>query len=444
MERARRAIQQHLNGELILPELLQQLETLQRSEEPLGTLVIATLPGDVHDIGTALLHTVLDCAGYQVHDLGKQVPVETIVDAAIQTHADAIGLSALLVTSSRQMPRCIQALDARGLDIPVLVGGAAINRAFGRRSAVLPDGRIYAAGVFYCRDVFEGLAIADALCDPRRRAGAIEEVRLEIAAEREQQPPPIIRPASRPAHLARAAQVTPPYLGARRRGANLRDVWRHLDRNTLFRFHWGGYRASEDAYARLVRDYFEPTLQQLTDDALRDGWLDARIVTGYFACRADANSLVLGSDVHLDFPRQPGGEGLCLADYFSPERDVVALQAVTVGPRAGQEVKRLQSEGQYERMLLVNGLASATAEALAEYAHQEVRRELGLAPDQGLRFSWGYAACPDLAEQRKVLPLLDAEAEIGLRLTESDTLDPEHSTVAIVVHHPGVKYFAVR
>jgi len=444
MEQARGAIRQHLNGELILPELLRQLEGLQVSEQTLGTVVIATLPGDVHDIGTALLHTVLECAGYRVYDLGKQVPIDSIIEAANQAHADAIGLSALLVTSSRQLPLCIQALDARGLNIPVLVGGAAINRAFGRRTALLPDGRIYAAGVFYCRDIFEGLATMDGLVDQQSRPRLIQQVRAEIAAERDQQPPAPVRPPGGAAHIQAVDRPTPPYFGARRRSADLRDVWRSLDRNTLFRFHWGGYRASEDSYERLVREYFEPTLEQLTADALRDGWLEARIVNGYFACRAEGNSIVLEDDVRLEFPRQPEGERLCLADYFSPDQDIVALQAVSVGARAGLEVERSQREGHYERMLLVNGLASATAEALAEYAHQAVRRELGLAPDQGLRFSWGYAACPDLAEQRKVLPLLRAEPEIGLRLTESDTLEPEHSTVAIVVHHPEAKYFAVR
>src|SRR5579864_4824217 len=194
---ARSAIQRHLNGELILPELLRNLEQCQlaEAEQRLGTVVIATLPGDVHDIGTALLHTILESAGYRVHDLGKQVPIERIIDAAIETHADAIGLSALLVTSSRQMPLCIQALDARGLEIPVLVGGAAINRAFGRRSAILPDGRIYSAGVFYCRDVFEGLATMDALVAPEARPRVIEQARAEIAAERDQQPASPLRPA---------------------------------------------------------------------------------------------------------------------------------------------------------------------------------------------------------------------------------------------------------
>jgi 5-methyltetrahydrofolate--homocysteine methyltransferase len=459
----RQAIAAYTSGAVILPRLLASLEKARRAHtqlgqptlEPRGSIVVATLPGDVHAIGTALLITVLECAGYTVHDLGMQVPIATIIDTAAQFRADAIGLSALLVTSSRQMPLCVQALDARGLEIPVLVGGAAINRAFGRRSAILPDGRIYASGVFYCRDVFEGLAALDALTDPDRRQQAIAQVRAEIEAERDHPliPAPVV--ARTTSHAARRSDVevpSPPYWGARRRPTDLREVWQVVDRNTLFRFHWGGYRASETDYSRLVGEFFEPALHELTADALEHKWLQGSMVSGYFACNRQDNALLVfdGHDVatRLEFPRQSDGERLCLADYFRPvasgRRDLVALQAVTVGPRAAEYVAQLQRQGQYVRMLLVNGLASATAEALAEYAHQQTRFDLGLAADRGLRFSWGYAACPDLDEQRKVMPLLRADTEIGLRLTESDTLSPEHSTVAIVVHHPEAKYFSVR
>jgi 5-methyltetrahydrofolate--homocysteine methyltransferase len=445
---AREAIARHISGGISLPELLRLLESTAPVDAR-GSIVVATLPGDVHDIGTALLKTVLSTCGYKVHDLGKQVPIEKIIDAAVELKTDAIGLSALLVTSSRQMPLCVQALDALGLDIPVLVGGAAINRAFGRRSGILPDGRVYAAGVFYCRDVFEGLAAMDALTDPRQRPVVIEQARREIAAERDQPVVPVRARSTRGATLLPGVEVpSPPYWGARRREADLREVWRSLDRNTLFRFHWGGYRVADTRYPTLVRELFEPALDELMAEAVRDGWLEARIVSGYFACNAAGESLVLDNGVHLEFPRQPDGERLCLVDYFRPlaagVRDVVVLQAVTVGPRAGALIERLQREGAYARMLLVNGLASATAEALAEHANQLARADLGLASARGLRFSWGYAACPDLAEQRKVLPLLGSESEIGLSLTDSDTLTPEHSTVAIVVHHPEAKYFSVR
>jgi 5-methyltetrahydrofolate--homocysteine methyltransferase len=235
----------------------------------------------------------------------------------------------------------------------------------------------------------------------------------------------------------------------------LREVWKYLDRNTLFRHHWGGHRAKGADYERIIAETFEPELASLTEDALREGWLEPLIVSGYFPCNASGNQLIVFDPAdhnvevtRLEFPRQSDGERLCLVDYFRPlesgERDVVVLQAVSTGPRAGEYVEKLQQTGDYSRMLYVNGLASGTAEALADYAHNLARRELGLPETQGLRFSWGYAACPDLEEQRKVLPLLRAEDEIGLTLSLSNNLDPEHSTTAIVLHHPETKYFSVR
>jgi 5-methyltetrahydrofolate--homocysteine methyltransferase len=457
-------------GELILPFVLQSAEVMKRSVSHLeqylekqagyskGNIVVATVFGDVHDIGKSLLITILSNNGYTVHDLGKQVPVNTIVEAAIDKKADAIGLSALLVSTSKQMPLCIQELDRRGIHLPVLIGGAAINRSFGRRAAVLPDGRVYEPAVFYCKDVFEGLGTMDALTDPQQMAPLIQQVRTEIEAERDRkEEAPLPRVTPRPgAGPRRDVKIpVPPFWGSRRIEVELREVWQHLDRNTLFRHHWGGHKAKGAEYERIIREVFEPELASLTEDALREGWLEPLIVSGYFPCNATADQLIIFHPTQhdrevtrLEFPRQPDGERLSLVDYFRPlesgERDVVALQAVTTGPRAGAYIESLQQSGDYSRMLYVNGLASGTAEALAEYANHRARRDLGLADNQGLRFSWGYAACPDLEEQQKVLPLLRAEQEIGLTLSLSNNLDPEHSTAAIVLHHPETKYFAVR
>jgi 5-methyltetrahydrofolate--homocysteine methyltransferase len=457
-------------GELILPFVLQSAEVMKKSVSHLeqylekqagyskGSIVVATVFGDVHDIGKSLLITILSNNGYTVHDLGKQVPVNTIIEAAIDKHADAIGLSALLVSTSKQMPLCIQELDRRGVHLPVLIGGAAINRSFGRRAAVLPDGRVYEPAVFYCKDVFEGLSTMDALTNPAELPGLVAQVRAEIEAERDRvEPAPVARVVPRPgAGPRRDVKIpVPPFWGARRVEADLRQVWQHLDRNTLFRHHWGGHRVKGAEYERIIREVFEPELASLTEDALRDRWLSPLIVSGYFPCNGLGDQLIVFDPdqperelTRLEFPRQPDGERLCLTDYFRPlasgERDVVVLQAVSTGPRAGEYIEELQRSGDYSRMLYVNGLASGTAEALADYAHNLARRDLGLAENQGLRFSWGYAACPDLEEQRKVLPLLNAEEAIGLTLSLSNNLDPEHSTAAIVLHHPETKYFAVR
>jgi len=457
-------------GELILPFVLQSAEVMKRAVSHLeqylekqagyskGSIVVATVYGDVHDIGKSLLITILSNNGYTVHDLGKQVPVNTIVEAALDKQADAIGLSALLVSTSKQMPLCIQELDRRGVHLPVLIGGAAINRAFGRRAAVLPDGRVYEPAVFYCKDVFEGLGTMDVLTEPAEREGFVQRIRREIETERdrkEEAPMPRVTPRPGAGPRRDVSVPVPPFWGPRRVTADLRDVWRNLDLNTLFRHHWGGHRARGAEYERIVREIFEPELAALSDDALQGGWLEPLIVSGYFPCNALGDQLIVFDPdrsqtevARLEFPRQPDGERLCLSDYVRPldsgQRDVVVLQAVSAGKRAGEYVEELQRSGDYSRMLYVNGLASGTAEALADYAHNLARRELGLAENQGLRFSWGYAACPDLEEQRKVLPLLRASEEIGLTLSLSNNLDPEHSTAAIVLHHPEAKYFSVR
>jgi 5-methyltetrahydrofolate--homocysteine methyltransferase len=284
------------------------------------------------------------------------------------------------------------------------------------------------------------------LADPSRRSAlvskALAEIEVEVEAEHREAQRVHRLSAASPSRVRQVTVPTPTERGVRHWRPALADVWHHLDRNTLFRFHWGGYRASADRYAALVRDVFEPKLVELRHAA--EAWLQPQIVSGTFPCRADGDSLLVDERARLDFPRQPDGERLCLADYFTGRPDVVVLQAVTVGSDAARHVVDLQQRGHFASMLYANGLASATAEALADFAHAEARNALGIPAEQGLRFSWGYAACPDLSEQRKVLGLLDADQSIGLRLTESDNLDPEHSTAALIVHHPDVKYFSVR
>ena len=295
--------------------------------------------------------------------------------------------------------------------------------------------------------------------DPEQRTACIADNRTEIRRGLEAaatRPKPVARPRLVRAERPRddVAPPVPAVWGPRHIEVSLNSVWPHLDRNTLFRLHWGGHRAKGADFERVVRDVFEPELARLQADALRDAWLRPSVAWGAFPCNSDGDALLIidptGDEVlaRLSFPRQPDGEQLCLADYFRPltsgTRDVVVFQAVTAGASAGAYVEGLQHSGDYSRMLYVNGLASSTAEALADWTNAHVRRELGLAAERGLRFSWGYAACPDLGAQRDVLRLLRADEFIDLRLSDSDNLDPEHSTVALVVHHPQAKYFAVR
>ena len=454
-------------GELILPFVLQSAEVMKKAVRHLeqflekkegyakGKVVLATVYGDVHDIGKSLVNTILSNNGYTVFDLGKQVPVNTILEKAIEVDADAIGLSALLVSTSKQMPLCVQELDARDLQIPVLIGGAAINRAFGRRTGVLPDGRPYPAGVFYCKDAFEGLDVVDRLSDADRRSPAIEQaVADSLSQSRKDVPKPIVLASGGRSDVAPVAPPRSPFRGSRIFEAPLAEVFPHLDLNTLFRLHWGLRKIDEAERQRLIATEFAPLLEELKAEAIGDGWLQGLAVYGYFPAVADGDALAVidpndpkseDEIARFEFPRQPGGAQLCLADYFRPSGgppDLVAIQAVTVGRRAEALYERLEREGEYSRGLFIRGLASSTAEALAEVVHRHVRQELGLDPERGKRYSWGYPACPDLSQQGPVLRILGAD-RIGLELTAGDQLDPEHSTVALVVHHPAASYFAV-
>jgi 5-methyltetrahydrofolate--homocysteine methyltransferase len=460
-------------GELILPFVLQSAEVMKKAVAHLeqflekkegyskGTVVLATVFGDVHDIGKNLVNTILSNNGYVVHDLGKQVPINVILDKAQEVNADAIGLSALLVSTSKQMQLCVQELHHRGLQYPVLVGGAAINREFGRRIA-LPDGeRPYRPGVYYCKDAFEGLEVVDALLDPARRETLIERVHRE-ALQAVAPAEPAGKPAQRvarggeaPSHLPPAPIPEPPFWGVRRlENIDLARVYKYLALRSLFRLSWGGRNTSGAAWTRLLKDDFMPRLRRMEREAIVEGWMRPRAVYGYFPCVRDGDDLVIlsaeerGQEIErFHFPRQAGEDHLCISDYYSddPERpDVVALQIVTVGSEATEHTERLQRAGDYSASFFAHGLSVETAEALAEYVHRHIRRELGLSATQGKRYSWGYPACPDLADHTRVFRLLPAAELIGVDLTAAYQLVPEQSTVAIIAHHPKARYFSVR
>jgi 5-methyltetrahydrofolate--homocysteine methyltransferase len=463
-------------GELILPFVLQSAEVMKKAVARLenyldrieghtkGTVVIATVFGDVHDIGKSLVNTILTNNGYTVVDLGKQVPIGTILDAAQEHEADAIGLSALLVSTSKQMPACIAELHERGLDYPVLIGGAAINRDFGRR-VLYPKGKesdeIYAPGVFYCKDAFQGLDTMDQLIDGEARDALVERIRSEAKTFREKpevvdDSPPVTDDSVRSKTRTDNPVPEPPFWGVREIEANLNDLYPYLDRHVLFKLHWGGRGKKGEEWRKIVEgdgedEGFAPKLERMWRE---QDYLRPRTKLGYFPCNSDGNELVVFDPEdpskeleRLVFPRQPKHDRISLTDFFRPldsgERDVVALQGVTVGPEVTELINRLEQEGEFAEQLFTHGLGVQAAEGLAEWLHAEVRRGLGIELDQGRRYSWGYPACPDQSEHEKVWRLLGLE-EIGMTLSDGYAVMPEQSTVAIVAHHPQAVYFGMK
>src|SRR6476469_5715337 len=408
-------------GELILPFVLQSAEVMKRAVAQLekyldkiegytkGTVVLATVFGDVHDIGKSLVNTILTNNGYSVVDLGKQVPIQTIVDAAKEHDATAIGLSALLVSTSKQMPLAIQELHEQGLKFPVLIGGAAINRDFGSR-VLYPKGRdsdeIYEPGVFYCKDAFEGLSKMDQLVDAEETRQALIATMRETAQKLRDKGPetealPTDDDTVRSAARTDNPVPEPPFWGVQELDVPLDEVFHHLDTHVLFKLHWGGRGVKGDAWKELVRDDFQPRLERMWKEQT---YLHPKAKLGYFPCYSEGNEVVvLDPDdretvlERLVLPRQPEHDRICLADFYRPkdsgELDVVALQAVTAGDEVTELMAKLEADGEFAEQLFTHGLGVQTAEGIAEWMHSRVREDLGIDRGQGRRYSWGYPAC---------------------------------------------------
>ena len=483
-------------GELILPFVLQSAEVMKRCVAHLeqflekqegstkGKVVIATVFGDVHDIGKNLVKTILSNNGYTVFDLGKQVPVSTIINKAVEVKADAIGLSALLVSTSKQMPICVQELHKQGQQIPVLIGGAAINRNFGFKAGFVDEARtqLYPGGVFYSKDAFECLNWCDKLVNPATRGDTIAAQHqaaresLAMIQRLEQQ-----RAAAAASPRALRSQVklsaeppSPPFWGWRIVPyVNPREIFPLVDRKTLFLLQWGA--SKEKDKERLIKEKFEPMLRQLEDEFVAGNYLTPKAIYGYFPCASEGDSLVvykpreaaegvpfadLTEVTRFNFPRQPAGgaqsQNLCLADYFAPTPafarqlgvasghcDVLSLQLVTVGGRGTEICDELNAKNDYTRSYFVHGLYVEAAEGVAAWMNDRIKRELRLDARRGLRFSFGYPALPDLAEQEKMFQLMPIKEELGVELTAGHLLNPEASTAAMIVHHPEATYFVV-
>jgi methylmalonyl-CoA mutase cobalamin-binding domain/chain len=473
-------------GELILPFVLQSAEVMKKTVAHLenylekmegvtkGTVVIATVYGDVHDIGKNLVKTILANNGYTVIDLGKQVPAETIITKAVEANATAIGLSALLVSTSKQMPLIVNELHRRGHKIPVLIGGAAINRRFGRRILFAEDGNAYEPGVYYCKDAFEGLETMDQLIDPKRKPALLEQVRKEADMEmgRASAKPSNVPTFQRSNIVPSPLTLSPSKFGMRVvKNMPLEMVFQHLNINELYRLSWGAKNSHGAEWDKLKAE-FDVRLDKMKREAMREKWLNPQAVYGLFPCQSEGDDLIIYGpaldDIRLSaspsapvsasslnqpiarfaFPRQPYEDHLALSDYFasveSGQMDVVAFQIVTVGHEATGRFDALQAKGDYAEGYFTHGLAVQTAEATANYLHEHIRRELGIAEGQGKRYSWGYPAIPELEDHKKVFELLPAvTTELGMTLSAAYQLIPEQSTAAIILHHKDARYYTV-
>ncbi|WP_228389202.1 methionine synthase [Cumulibacter manganitolerans] len=488
------------SGKMQLPFVLQSAEVMKAAVAHLephmdktddagkGTIVLATVKGDVHDIGKNLVDIILSNNGYTVVNLGIKQPVNTIIDAALEHNADAVGMSGLLVKSTVIMKENLQELNARGLAdrFPVILGGAALTRSY-----VEDDlDEVYESDVHYARDAFEGLRVMDNVMAVRRglitpaeseeaarkkaERRARRERSLRIAEQRKAAEQPVQLPAR--SDVATDNPVPqPPFWGSRViKGIPLADYSGMIDERATFMGQWG-LRGSRDgaSYDDLVAAEGRPRLREWLDRIHTDALSEAAVVYGYFPCVSEGDDVVVlnedGSDrVRFTFPRQPRDRHLCLADFFRSREqadaegrpDVIAFDIVTMGGKISQETARLFAADSYREYMELHGLSVQLTEALAEYWHQRIRSELvfeggrsAAAEDpkrleeffklgyRGARFAFGYPACPDLEQQTKLIDLLEP-SRIGVELSEGYQLHPEQSTSALVCHHPEAKYFA--
>jgi 5-methyltetrahydrofolate--homocysteine methyltransferase len=414
-----------------------------------GRLVLCTVYGDVHDIGKNLVKTIFVNNGYTVYDLGKQVPLQKILEKINEGNADAVGLSALLVSTSKQMQYFVEHARQNGLKIPVLCGGAAINTSYINRIA--KEGGIYSPGVFFCKTAFDGLKMMNKLMSPDRRQFVSEwQQKLEKWDERQQQAMAVeqlqlhhsgIKPVELtpiPPHISRPTRLEPSQI-------DLPQAWKYINKKSLFVLQWGirGKGASDQDPEKLFK--------QWTSRVLNEQLFEPRAVYGYYKCQnltlgqggngKLAVDLPGGKQVIFEFPRSSKEKHLCLADYFGKD-DIVAFQAVTVGNKVTEIIDLWNKQDRYTDAYYLHGLAVETAEAMAELVNAKIRDELKIGKNRGLRYSWGYPSCPDISQHHLVWQILEPEKS-GMTLTESGQIVPDQSTAAIVVHHPEAEYFVL-
>jgi 5-methyltetrahydrofolate--homocysteine methyltransferase len=489
------------SGQMQLPFVLQSAETMKAAVAHLephmekvegqskGRIVLATVKGDVHDIGKNLVDIILTNNGYTVYNLGIKQPVADIMKAAAEKKADAVGMSGLLVKSVAVMKENLEEMNARGVNIPVLLGGAALTRDYAEDDLA----SLYKGPLLYCRDAFDGLHMMDAIAGGG--VGAVVEEQRTRAKRRKELRVNAVKPSI--ADAANVPQVSqenpvpvPPFWGRRvvKEHLSPRLIFPFINTNALFMGQWGLKKGalSEEQYDRLIEEKALPVFHDLQKRAIEEGFIQPKVVYGYFPVQSQGDDLIVyhveefqqatcgcGVDhakrvvphgsprewVRFKFPRQEGRRRLCISDFFrsteSGEYDVLGVQLVTVGDRATEIAEKLRAANEYQKYLYLHGFGVESAEALAEYWHKYMRTELGFASEddpsikrlfqqkyRGSRYSFGYPACPNLEDRAMIVELLKPQ-EIGVALTENFMLTPEQSTDAIVAHHPQAKYFDV-
>ncbi len=496
------------SGQMQLPFVLQSAETMKTAVKYLepfmerveglqkGTIVLATVKGDVHDIGKNLVDIILTNNGYKVINLGIKVPIETIIEAAESNSADAIGMSGLLVKSTVIMKENLEQMDLRGLRIPVVLGGAALTRKYVERDLR----KVYNGYLSYANDAFDGLHFMEDIKSGKVDVAELKDVTTASSAlnktlelnRKDSARAGTESEAAMPVRskVSRSVPVpTPPFYGSTTiTDIKLEKIWEYLNEVALFRGQWQFSKKgkTEDEYRRTLEAEVFPVLAEQELRVKRERLFEPKVVYGYFPCQSSGDDLIiyrpvgeedphnkwstvkpgsLSSDkvtewLRFTFPRQRDDRFLCISDYFRPvesgDFDLISVQAVTIGPKASEFTEHLFEAANYQDYLYMHGLSVESAEALAEYWHKIVRTELRIdandAKDmkrlfsqgyQGSRYSFGYPACPNLEDQAKLFELLRPE-RIGVTLTEEFQLVPEQSTTAIVVHHPEAKYFNIK
>ena len=441
------------SGELILPFVLKSAECmkaavgelekylLQEEGTTKGKLVLGTVYGDVHDIGKNLVKTIFQNNGYTVYDLGKQVPLQKFLEKIDEVKPDAIGLSALLVSTSKQMQFFVEHARKNNMSIPILCGGAAINSNYINRIAK-QDG-LYESGVFYCNTMFEGLKTMDRLVSDKEIL--LQEWKEKLEKWKETTPTPSSQTEGAKSAIVPVTPPTPPRINIPihldESKINVNEVWEMIDKKSLFKLSWGlrgkAGQDQEEEHEKLFQDW----KKRIEDENL----FEPSAVYGYFNCHGENNKLTVdhpaGEKLVFDLPRSTKPKHLCLADYFGKD-DVVAFQAVTVGNKVADIIEQWNKEDKYADAYYLHGLAVEFAEGMAAWINQKIKSELSITDKGGLRYSWGYPSCPDVGQHHLVWKLLNPD-KYGMTLTESGQIVPEQSTAAIVVHHPDAEYFVL-